>query len=206
MQRVEADWRGWLITHDPSWRAWAFVRAAQYGFPIADLPATWGKPFLEALKSATTGGNGFTPAERDNAQLVLDHLNAAQKNLKIIGSVTAQASHDRVMSTLAPADEYFGPMGMSILGIRNELNRVNYMIGYGYGRQESSAALQIAVSIDDLHKVYPRDRDVPQLLYDMQNTLSKIDTAEAKAARAHLRALLTVEYQDSKQAQDLLNG
>ncbi len=110
------------------------------------------------------------------------------------------------MTTLAPADEYFGPMGMSILGIRNELNRVNYLIGYGYARQESTMAVQIATSVDDLHKVYPRDRDLPQLLFDVYAALTKIDTPGAKAERAHIRGILTVEYQDTKQAQDILNS
>ena len=120
--------------------------------------------------------------------------------------MTAVPSHARQMTTLAPADEYFGPMGMSILGIRNRLNRVNYMIGYGMRRQESPMAVQIATSIDDLHKVYPRDRDVPTLLFDVYTTLTKIDTSEAQATRADVRAVLTVEYQDTDQARQLLKS
>ena len=38
----------------------------------------------------------------------------------------------------------------------------------------------------------------------MYNTLSKIGTPEADAARTHMRAILTVEYQDTPQAQRLL--
>ncbi len=93
---------------------------------------------------------------------------------------------------------------MSILGIQNELKRVNFMIGYGYTTQESGAAVQIATAIDDMHKVYPRDRDLPQLLLDTYTTLGKIGTADANAARTHMRAILTVEYQDTPQAQKLL--
>lgn len=202
--RVEADWRGWLITHDPSWRSLALARANAPDFPLADLPSTWGPEFLNAIHNAAAGAEGYTPDDQTSGK-ALEARVAQLPQLKTIASIDA-ISHARLMTTLAPADEYFGPMGMSILGIRNELNRVNYLIGYGYTRQESPMAVQVAVAIDDLHKVYPRDRDLPQLLFDVYSTLKKIDTPEAKAARAHIRGVLTVEYQDTKQARDLLNG
>jgi hypothetical protein len=202
---VEANWRGWLITHDTAWRSSAFQRAAQPSFPIANVPSSWGPGFLQAVQDAANGAEDYSSDDRVNARAIVERVSKIAQ-LKTIESLKAAPSHERQMTTLAPADEYFGPMGMSILGIRNELNRVNYMIGYGYARQESAAAVQIAESIDGLHKVYPRDRDLPKLLFDMYTTLTKIDTAEAQAARSHVRAVLTVEYQDSKQAQDLLKS
>lgn len=203
LQRVEADWRGWLLTHDSSWRGLALQRANEPDFPIADLPSTWGPGFVDALKNAAAGAEGYTQGDGVNAQAVLARLKKVNP-LMIIANVKA-ITHQAMMTTLAPADEYFGPMGMSILGIRNELNRVNYMIGYGYARQESGEAVQIAVSVDDLHKVYPRDRDLPQLLLDVYQTLGKIGTPDASAAAAHMRAILTVEYQDTPQARSLLS-
>ncbi|HET6893853.1 MAG TPA: hypothetical protein VFH72_00540 [Candidatus Baltobacteraceae bacterium] len=202
--RVEANWRGWLLTHDPSWRSLAIARANSPDFPLADLPSTWGPGFLNALLNASHAAEGYTDEDVTNAKALETRI-AQLPQLKTIASVNAE-THARLMTTLAPADEYFGPMGMSILGIRNELNRVNYLIKYGYARQESPMAVQVATSIDDLHKVYPRDRDLPQLLFDVYSTLQKIDTPEAQSARAHIRGILTVEYQDSKQARDLLNG
>jgi hypothetical protein len=195
--QVEANWRGWLITHDPSWRTLAFQHASDPGFPLANLPTTWGPGFLQAVQAAA--------ADDAFARLIQARVDKLPE-LKTIANLTALPSHERMMTTLAPADEYFGPMGMSILGIRNELNRVNYMIGYGYAKQESGMAIQVAVAIDALHKVYPRDRDLPKLLYDVYMTLTKIDTPEAQAARAHIRGVLTVEYQDSDQARELLKS
>jgi hypothetical protein len=193
--QVEANWRGFLITHDTSWRSLAFQHAGDPNFPLANLPTTWGPGFLQAVETAAADD----PFARQ-IQARVDKL----PELKTIAKLIAVPSHARMMTTLAPADEYFGPMGMSILGIRNELNRVNYMIGYGYAKQQSGMAIQVAVAVDDLHKVYPRDRDLPKLLYDVYMTLTKIDTPEAQAARAHIRGVLTVEYQDSDQAQQLL--
>lgn len=202
LMRVEANWRGWLISNDASWRSLALVHANESSFPLGNLPSTWGPGFLNAVRNAAAGAQGYTQGDQVNAQAVLNRI----RNLStppLIASVKVQP-HDVYLTTLAPADEYFGPMGMSILGIQNELKRVNFMIGYGYTYQESSAAVQIATSIDDLHKVYPRDRDLPQLLLDTYTMLGKIGTPEASTARTHMRAILTVEYQDTPQARQLL--
>ena len=202
--RVEANWRAWLLTHDTSWRSLALMHANTPDFPLANLPETWGPEFLNVIHNAAAGAQGYTDGDQTNGKALQARVDQLPQ-LKTIASVSAE-SHARMMTTLAPADEYFGPMGMSILGMRNELNRVNYMIGYGYAHQESSMAVQIAVAVDDLHKVYPRDRDLPQMLLDVYSTLGKIDTPDAKAAREHIRGILTVEYQDTKQARELLAG
>src|SRR5579871_3154445 len=162
LQRVEANWRGWLITHDASWRSLALMRANDKNFPIGILPSTWGPGFLNAVLNASHGAEGYTDGDVTNAKAIQARVDAIPQ-LKTIASVQA-LTQARIMTTLAPADEYFGPMGMSILGMRNELKRVNYLIGYGYNRQESGPAIQIAVAVDDMHKVYPRDRDLPQML------------------------------------------
>jgi hypothetical protein len=200
---VEANWRGWLITHDPSWRSLALEHANQPKFPLAQLPATWGPAFLNMVLNASHGVDGYTAGDVANAKAIQARVDALPA-LQTIADVHA-VTEARMLTTLAPADEYFGPLGMSILGIRNELKRVNFMMKYGYNTQESGSAVQIAISVDDLHKVYPRDRDLPQLLYDVYTTLSKIDTSQAKAAAAHIKGVLTVEYQDTKQAQELLS-
>ena len=202
LERVEANWRSYLITHDASWRSLAFVHANEPKFPIANLPSTWGPRFYNALQNAAAGAQDYTEGDRVNATAILARMRAV-KAPPIIANIKAQP-HDVYMTTLAPADEYFGPMGMSILGIKNEMKRVNFILGYGYNQQESASAVQIAVAIDDLHKVYPRDRDLPQLLLEMYTTLSRIDTPEAKTALTHMRAILTVEYQDTPQARTLL--
>ncbi len=201
---VEADWRGWLLTGDVSWRSRAFERAAQPDFPLAHLPTTYGPEFLRDVQGAADGGTGYTDGDRAYAKTIVARL----KNLvdpPLIASVTA-LPHDVYLSTLAPADEYFGRMGYSILGIENELKRINYMLNYNYGNREASQALLVAESIDDMHKVYPRDRDLPKLLYACITMLNRMDAAEVTAESAHLRSILTVEYQDSPEARKVLDG
>jgi hypothetical protein len=202
--QVEADWRAYVLTRDPAWRSLALKRAAAPDFPVAHLPTTWGNQIVAAADAATPGSNGYTDADAANAKGFLARLKAVDP-LRVITTVSAMP-HDAYMTTLAPADEYFGRMGMSILGIENQLKHINFMLDYNYGNRESGEAVLVAESIDDMHKVYPRDRDLPKLLYWCYTTLQRMDAQEAKNSAAHLRAILTVEYQDSPEARKLLDG
>ena len=101
----------------------------------------------------------------------------------MITTVTA-VPHDKYLTTLAPADEYFGRMGMSILGIENQLKHINFMLDYKYGNRESAETVLVAESIDDMHKVYPRDRDLPMLLYWCYTTLQRMDDGASRQAAA----------------------
>ncbi|MEO6835507.1 MAG: hypothetical protein ABI231_06320 [Candidatus Tumulicola sp.] len=202
LAQVEANWRGWLLTHDPAWRTLALQRAAAPNFPIAHLPTTWGNELINAAGSAVPGRDEFTAGDAHNAAIFMTRLKAVAP-LRVIATVTA-IPHEAYMTTLAPADEYFGRMGMSILGIENQLKRINYMLDYNYGNRESGETVLVAESIDDMHKVYPRDRDLPMLLYWCYTTLQRMDAADARQAASRLRAILTVEYQDTPQARKLL--
>ena len=202
---LEANWRAWLLTGDRSWRSLALQKAAAPNFPLAHLPTTYGGEFVRAVELAQAGTSGdFTQGDRTNAGIIAQRLKELTSPL-IIASVTSMP-HDAYLSTLAPADEYFGQMGYSILGIENELKHINYMLDYNYGNREAAQTVLVAQSIDDMHKVYPRDRDMPMLLYSCLTTLQRMDSDDAKAAATHLRSILTVEYQDSPEARKVLTA
>jgi hypothetical protein len=203
LQALEANWRAWVLTNDRSWRSLAFEKAAQDDFPIANLPTTYGPEFLKAVQIADAGNGDYTQGDRTNAHKIEEHIKALKVPLTIV-SVTSMPA-DKYLTTLAPADEYFGQMGYSILGIENELKHINFMLDYNYGNREAAQTILVAQSIDDMHKVYPRDRDMPKLLYSCLTTLQRMDSDDAKAAAAHLRSILTVEYQDSPEARKVLN-
>jgi len=202
LQQAEADWRGWILTHDPQWRSLALERAAQPNFPLAHLPTTYGNDLLTAAQSAAAGVAGYTAGDTANGKTIQSRL-ANIGTLRVIGSVTAMP-HGKYLTTLAPADEYFGRMGFSILGMRNQLKHINFMLDYKYGNRESDEAVLVAHAIDDMHKVYPRDRAIPEMLLEGYTTLERMTTPQALAAAAHLRSILTVEYQDTPQARKLL--
>jgi hypothetical protein len=201
---LEAAWRGWLLTHDVTWRSKALAIAAQPTFPIANLELTYAPAFIQAAQNAAANVAGFTAADRANAKIALQRLQDAGK-LDVIAHVTA-VPEDVYLTRLAPADEYFGPMGMSILGIENEMKHVNFMLDYHYGNLESDDALQIATSVEDMQKVYPQDRDMAKLLYDTIEMLDRMSTPQVHQEAQHLTSILVVEYQDSPQAQQLLGN
>ena len=55
-----------------------------------------------------------------------------------------------------------------------------------------------------MQKVYPRDRDLPMLLYWCYTTLQRMSDEQSRDTARRIKALLTVEYQDSPQARKLL--
>jgi len=203
LQEVEAPWRSWILTGDPSWRTLAFQRAAAANFPLAHLPTSYGPEFVRAVQMASAGTlSGDAAGDKANADTILQRLKNMTSPL-IIASVKA-VPHDVYLSTLAPADEYFGRMGYSVLGIQNELKHVNFMLDYNYGNREAGQALLIADAIEGMQRVYPRDRDMPKLLYAEITTLDRMSTPETKSSEARLRSLLTIEYQDSPEARKVL--
>jgi hypothetical protein len=199
--QVEANWRAWLLTRDPAWRSLALARAAAPNFPVAHLPTSWGNELVNAADGASTD-RGYTDADVRNAQTFLARLKAVDP-LRVIATVNA-LPHDVYLTTLAPADEYFGHMGMSVLEIQNRLKHINFMLDYAYGNRESSEAVNVADSIVSMQEVYPRDRDLPMLLYWCYTTLRRMDDGPAVRTARKLKGILTVEYQDSPQARKLL--
>ncbi len=201
--QVEADWRAWLLTRDPSWRSLALARAAARNFPVAHLPTNWGNELVNAANAASTD-RGYTNADVANAQGFLARLKAVDP-IRVIATVQA-LPHDVYLTTLAPADEYFGPMGMSILEIENRLKHINFMLDYAYGNRESDPAFDVAKAIVAMQKVYPRDRDLPMLIYWCYTTLERMTDAQSRQVARRLKEILTIEYQDSPQARKLLGS
>ncbi len=199
---LEADWRAWELTHDPAWRSKALARAAEPSFPIAHLSYVYGGAFVDAVENALSNVPGFTAQDRVNAKIVYARLKSVGE-LQVIAHVKALPP-DVYMTTLAPADEYFGSLKMSILGIENEMKHVNFMLDYKYGNLESGDAVQVANSIEDMQRVYPRDRDMTELLYACIQMLDRMTSPQAQDASKRLRGILTVEYEDSPEAQKLL--
>ena len=205
LQEVEADWRAWLLTNDASWRTLALQRAAAASFPLAHLPTSYGPELIRAAQEAAARvAPGYSAGDNVNGATIVDRLRHLDSPL-VIASVHS-VPHDVYLSTLAPADEYFGRMGYSVLGIVNELKHINFMLDYNYGNRESGQTLLVVDAIESMHRVYPRDRDLPKLLLSALTTLGRMDAPEAKAAAARLRAILTIEYQDSPEARKALGS
>jgi hypothetical protein len=76
----------------------------------------------------------------------------------------APAAHANGMRDLAPADEYFGQLKMSVLGIRNELNSLERRCSGG-DRDVAAMSGKLAFVDDamrDWRRKYPRDTWLPR--------------------------------------------
>jgi hypothetical protein len=101
---------------------------------------------------------------------------------------------------LAPADEYFGPLKMSELGIRNEIHDLTVRYDPRADADHSLALRTIGMaqrteaSLADWEHKYPRDTQLARSIYLLQRLYAKIDGDDARANAARCTRWLTSRY------------
>jgi hypothetical protein len=121
------------------------------------------------------------------------------------GAAKQQAARHAAMMLLAPADEYFGPLKQSILGIRNTLRDMGsrYDANHNSAPQTLSSAALTEASIRDWERKYPRDHGVPIAILSLQRLYAKIDTEPGRAKAKATADWLLKTYAASAQAKSL---
>ena len=110
---------------------------------------------------------------------------------------------------LAPADEYFGPLKMSVLGIRNEIHdlAIRYDVradaDHALAKQIMGTALMTEASLADLEKKYPADSQLARDVYLMQHLYAKIDYDDARAKAKYCAQWLFSRYSRTWYAKNL---
>jgi hypothetical protein len=110
---------------------------------------------------------------------------------------------------LAPADEYFGPMKMSVLGIRNEIHdlMIKYEPTYDYDHHLAKATMGVAVmteaSLRDWEVKYPLDGQLARYVYLLEHLYAKIQTDDAQAKAKICAQWLMTRYGGSWYAKNL---
>ena len=105
---------------------------------------------------------------------------------------SAQKTHH---SNVAPADEYFGRLKLSILGIRNTIRDMDTLVAWGPDKLPSILS-KCAFAEDALHDwqhKYPRDSWVPRTGYLLAQLYGKIASSDA-STDAHDRAIATMQW------------
>lgn len=93
---------------------------------------------------------------------------------------TAAKTHAAPAPKVAPADEYFGRMKMSILGITNSIRDTGTREGFDpshASRYYGGLALTENALLDWAHK-YPQDSWIPRRAYDMSHDFWRMHTAD----------------------------
>ena len=98
--------------------------------------------------------------------------------------VTASA-HAAAMRDLAPADEYFGQLRMSVLGIRNELNGLERRAASGDPNVTAMTGKLALVddAMRDWRARYPRDTWLPRFFSQRARVASLIALDASRAGR-----------------------
>jgi hypothetical protein len=92
---------------------------------------------------------------------------------------------------LAPADEYFGRLGMSVLGVRNKVKDLGLDADYHpeHDRAVLSGAVWVEDAMRDWAKKYPFDRWLPRYAYALEQMYERIPGDDA-----HRRAMKQISY------------
>ena len=144
------------------------------------------------------------PASPASTAAAQPHASATAK-AKAKTQPAKQASHRTAISLLAPADEYFGPLKQSILGIRNSLRDMGlrYEVNHDIATQTLASASLTEASIRDWSHKYPRDHEVPQAIFNLQRLYTKILIDPARVKAKATADWLFGAYGNSPQAKSL---
>ncbi len=199
-QLLVADVRAYNLTKDPQYRSLLLQHAAAPDAPLTRVPdPEYGQLF--AIAASAVNDLGYTDADRAAARAIA-YRRAHTPELQLIARVRA-IPHELRLTRTAPADEYFGRLKYSPIGVRNEVIRVNKYLDRGWGERMEGDALQVESAVEDWQKQYPHDTTLPANLLDAYRLLERVDTDATKAAADRVKNLLVVEYASSRQAQEL---
>jgi hypothetical protein len=97
---------------------------------------------------------------------------------------------------VAPADEYFGRLKMSILGIRNQLHDLDMKLQYTPEKSEDviGSAAMVEDAIRDWEHKYPADPWLAKDVYQLTVLYSRIDTDHGRQVAAHAMHWLLGRY------------
>ena len=110
-----------------------------------------------------------------------------------------QVAMARFASRVAPADEYFGRLKMSILGIRNELRDLDQRLTYSpdRGADVMGTALFVENAIHDWEAKYPADPWLARSVYQLTHLYARIHTPDAHSKAVNALHWLVTRYHSS---------
>jgi hypothetical protein len=165
------------MTHARRPRA-VFAALALVAFTLGAIPlATPAASTRSAVKSATVKKTAVAKTAAKSAKV------AVKKNAKPAGYHPHKG--------LAPADEYFGRLQMSVLGVRNKVKDLGLDADTHpeHGKAVLGNALWVEDAMRDWAKKYPFDRWLPRYAYALEQMYERIPGSDA-----HRRAVKQVSY------------
>lgn len=116
-----------------------------------------------------------------------------------LAPASAQAANRRV----APADEYFGPLKMSVLGIRNTLRDETTRLASARPPEPAAAYSHAALverSVQDWEAKYPEDTWLPRTVFALEHLFAQIPNAKSQDHAADVASWLIARYPKTTEA------
>ena len=103
---------------------------------------------------------------------------------------------------VAPADEYFGRLKMSILGIRNQLHDLDLRLQYApsAGEDVLHGASMVEDALHDWERKYPADPWIPKDVFQLTQLYARIHTNHGHSAASHALRWLYTRYGKTRYA------
>jgi hypothetical protein len=151
--------------------------------PLAS-PATPPKTAAAAAKTAASAAKTATAKKTAAAK-------TSAKTAKTVAKKAAKPVGYHPKPGLAPADEYFGRLGMSVLGVRNKVKDLGLDADLHPEHEKAvlGNALWVEDAMRDWAKKYPFDRWLPRYAYALEQMYERIPGDDA-----HKRAVKQVSY------------
>jgi len=105
-------------------------------------------------------------------------------------------------SATAPADEYFGPQKISVLGVRTMLDRATTRLDYGVGNDDATVhSVELAeTTMHAWQTRYPNDYWLPRMYAKLQTIYARMSSPQTKLRAADIASLLIVSFPSSNEA------
>ncbi len=115
-------------------------------------------------------------------------------------TASSHAGFASAKTNVAPADEYFGHLKMSILGIGNTIKDTTIRVSSDpdHAARYYGGLNWAEEALEDWARKYPQDNWIPQRAYDMSHVFWRMRTAEADSAAKRCRDLLFIRFPRSK--------
>jgi hypothetical protein len=127
---------------------------------------------------------------------------AAKPKISVVRRAATQAA---AIALLAPADEYFGPLKQSVIGINNTIRNLgwNYDVNHDIGDRTVASAALTERAIKDWETKYPRDDQLPRSLFLLQRLYTKVLTQFSRDHSKFVAQWLFSDFSKSPQARQL---
>jgi hypothetical protein len=124
----------------------------------------------------------------------------------LVASLSPAFAQSTAGHRLAPADEYFGPLKMSVLGIQNVLRDEAVKLASSNPPEPAAAfahANLVERSVLDWEAKYPADHWLPRTIFGLERLYARIPSGESRHHAAEVANWLIERYPSSREASQM---